>query len=70
MGEQGVLQGESLCVVPVLRISIVEVLLPSFTTWGMPVSKSRTQLHRDGFRPRALSLVTSLEGTIVFSCCR
>ena len=25
----------------------------------------RTQLHREGFRPRALSLVVSLEGTMV-----
>ena len=27
--------------------------------------KSRTQLHRAGFRPRALSLTMSLEGTMV-----
>jgi hypothetical protein len=49
------------CGAPVLRISEVEVLFPTFTTWGQPVSKSRTQLHRAGFRPR----VMSLEGTIV-----
>ena len=39
--------------VPVLRTSEVEVLFPTFTTWGRRVKKSRTQLHRAGFRPRA-----------------
>jgi hypothetical protein len=31
------------CGVPVLRICEVEVLIPTFTTWGRPVRKSRTQ---------------------------
>ena len=31
------------CGAPVLRISEVEVLFPTFTTWGRPVRKSRTQ---------------------------
>ena len=39
------------CGAPVLRISEVEVLFPTFTTWGQPVRKSRTQLHKAGFRP-------------------
>ena len=50
-----------------LRISEVEVLFPTFTTWGRPVRKSRTQLHRAGFRPRAPSLMISLEGTMVLN---
>ena len=45
------------CGAPVLRISEVEVLFPTFTTWGLPFKKSRTQLHRAGFRPRAQSLI-------------
>jgi hypothetical protein len=53
------------CGSPVLRISEVEVLFPSFTTWGEPNRMSRTQLHRAGFRSRALSLMMSLEGTMV-----
>jgi hypothetical protein len=36
----------------VVRISKVEMLFPTFTTWGQPIRKSRTQLHRAGFRPR------------------
>ena len=55
------------CGAPVLRISEVEVLFPTFTTWGLPVRKSRTQLLRVGFRPRALSLMMSLEGTMVLN---
>ena len=51
------------CGAPVLKISVTEVLLPTFTTWGNPVRMSRNQFHREGFRPRALSLVMSLEGT-------
>ena len=50
---------------PVLRIREVEVLFPSFITWGWHVRKSRTQLHRAGFRPRPPSLLMSLEGTMV-----
>ena len=45
--------------------SEVEVLFPTFTTWGWPARKSRTQLHRAGFRPSASSLMVSLEGTMV-----
>jgi hypothetical protein len=30
-----------------------------------PVRKSRTQLHKMGFRPRAPNLRMSLEGTVV-----
>ena len=53
------------CGAPVLRISVAEGLLPNFTTLGWLVRKSRTQLHRAGFRPRAPSLMMSLEGTMV-----
>ena len=41
------------CGAPVLRTSEVIVLFPTFTTWGRPVRKYRTQLHRAGFRSRA-----------------
>jgi hypothetical protein len=47
---------------PVLRVSVGEVLLPTFTIWGW---EFRIQLHREGFIPEALSLVTSLEDTRV-----
>ena len=48
------------CGAPVLRISKVEVLFPTFTTRGRPVRKSRTEVHRVEFRPRARSLLVSL----------
>jgi hypothetical protein len=51
--------GTQSCGAPVLRISVTEELFPTFTTWGRPIRKFRTQLHRVGFRPRALSLVIS-----------
>jgi hypothetical protein len=52
----------------VLRVSVAEVMLPTLTTWGRPVRKSRIQLQREVFSPRVLtSLVTSLEGTIVLN---
>ena len=50
-----------------LRISEVELLFPAFPTLGWPVRKSRTQLHREEFRPRASSLMMSLEGTMVLN---
>ena len=53
------------CGAPVLRVSEVEMLFPTFTTWGRHGRKSRTQLHRAVFRPRASSLMMSLEGTMV-----
>ena len=53
------------CGVPVLKVSEVEMLFPTITTWGRSVRKSRTQMHREGFSPRALSLVMSLEGTML-----
>ena len=34
---------------------------------GWPVRKSRTQFQRAGFRPRASSLMMSLEGTMVLN---
>jgi hypothetical protein len=53
------------CGAPVWRISEVEGLFTTFTTRGRPIRKSRTQLHGAGFRPRAPSLLMSLEGTVV-----
>ena len=50
-----------------LRISMVDVLLPTFTTWERPIRKSRIQLQREVFSPRVLSLVMSFEGTILLN---
>ena len=55
------------CGAPVLRISVADVLLPAFTTWGRPVRKSRMQLQREVFSSRILSLVMSFEGTMVLN---
>ena len=52
---------------PMLRVSVEEVLLPILTACGLPVRKSRIQMLRVKSRPRALSLVASLEGTIVLN---
>ena len=48
-------------------ISVVDVLLPTLTTWGWPVRKSMIQLQREVFSPRFLSLVMSFEGTTVLN---
>ena len=50
-----------------LRISIADVLLPTLTSWGLPVRKSRIQLQREVFSPRVLSLVMSFVGTMVLN---
>ena len=52
---------------PVLRISIADVLLPTFTTWVRPVRKSRIQMQREVFSPRILRVVMSFEGTMVLN---
>jgi hypothetical protein len=65
MGEQGVQEEEHPPLWgPRLRISMAEVLLPTFTTWGRTVRNSRTQLDREGFRPRVMSLVMSLKAEL------
>jgi hypothetical protein len=50
-----------------LRISMVDVLLPTLTTWGQPVRKSGIQLQREVLSPRVLSLVMTFEGTMVLN---
>ena len=50
-----------------LRISVADVLLPTLTTWGKPVRKSRIQLQREVFSPWVLSLVMSFVGTVVLN---
>jgi hypothetical protein len=55
------------CGAPVLRISVADVLLPTLTTWGWPVRKSRIQLQREVFSHRVLSLVMCFEGTMVLN---
>jgi hypothetical protein len=52
---------------PVLRISLADVLLPSLTTWGQHVRKSRIQLQREVFSPRFFSLVKGFQGTMVLN---
>jgi hypothetical protein len=46
IGEQGVKEGTEHAALrsPVLGISVADVLLPTLTTWGWPVRKSRIQL--------------------------
>ncbi|XP_071217763.1 E3 ubiquitin-protein ligase RNF138-like isoform X1 [Salvelinus alpinus] len=61
MGEQGVPEGAE------HAPSEVEMLFPTFTTWGQSVRKSRTQLHRTGLRRRSSILMMSLEGTMVLN---
>jgi hypothetical protein len=67
MGEQGVQEGTLHTPLrePALRISVADVLLPTLTTWGQPIRKSRIQLQREVFCPRVLSLVISFEGTMI-----
>ena len=52
------------CGAPVLRISGA---FPTFTTWGRPVIKSRTQFYRAVSRPGVSSFMLSFEGTIVLN---
>ena len=52
---------------PMLRIRVADVFLPTLTTWGQPVRKSRIQLQREVFSPRILSLAMSFEGTMVLN---
>ena len=59
VGIQGVQEAHP-CGAPVLRICVEEVMLPTFTPWVRPVRKCRTHLHREEFRPRAVSFVMSL----------
>ena len=69
MSEQGVLEGTEHALLrdPVLRISETDVLLPTLTTWGRSVRKSRIQLQREVFSPRVLSLVMGFESTVVLN---
>ncbi len=55
------------CGAPVFRMRVDEVCQPTLTTWGLPVRKSRTHMHREVFNLRSLSFVMSLEGTMVLN---
>ena len=48
-----------------LRIRLEEIMLLTFTAWGLRTRKSRTQLHREEFSPRVVSFMMSLDGTMV-----
>jgi hypothetical protein len=50
------------CGAPVLRISGLEMLFPTFTTWGRPFRKSRTQLHRDLVENQGLEIIDEFGG--------
>ena len=56
VGEQGVQEGTKYTPLrdPVLKISVADMLLPTRTTRGRPVRKSRIQLQGEVFRPRVL----------------
>ena len=71
--EQGVQEGTKHASLRGLRVEgqRADLLLPTLTTWGRPVRKSRIQLQREVFNPR-VSLVMNLEGTMVLNaelCC-
>jgi hypothetical protein len=51
----------------VLRVSVADVLLPTLTTLGWPVRKISIQLKREVCSPKVLSLVLSLQGTVLLS---
>jgi hypothetical protein len=57
MGEQRVQEGAEHA--PLWGPSVEDQLFHTFTIWGW--LKSRTQLHRAGFRHRAMILMMSLE---------
>jgi hypothetical protein len=61
MSDQSVQEGT------MLRISVADVLLPTLTTWGRPVRKSRIQLQMEVFSTTVLNLVMSFEGTMVMN---
>ncbi len=46
------------------RVMELEVNWPIFTTWGLPVRKSWIQSQSEEFRPRSVSLITSLMGLL------
>ena len=66
VSEQGV-QEESNLRGPELRFSMADVLWPTLTTCEQSVRKSRIQLQREMFSPTVLSIVMSLEGTMVLN---
>ena len=55
------------CAALVFRIRVADVLLPTLTTWGRHIRKSKIQLHRKVFSPRVLSLVMSFVGIMVLN---
>jgi hypothetical protein len=68
VGEQGIQEGTKYTPLgaPVLRIRVSDVL-PTLTTWGRPIRKTRIQLQREVFSPRVLSLVMSFVGTMMLN---
>ena len=51
------------CGDPVLRISEVEVLFPTFTTWG----EASQEVAQGGVQTQGPSLMMNLEGTMVLN---
>ena len=60
MVEQGVQEG-------IKHAPLTGHLLPTLTTWGRPVRKSRNQLKKEMFSPSDLSVVISFQGTMVLN---
>ena len=52
---------------PVLTVLVPDVRVPTLTVWGLSVRKSRTQLQREGVRPRMRSFSASLVGWTVLN---
>ena len=50
---------------PCVEVSMADVLLPTLTNWERPVRMSNMQLQREVFSSRVVSLVISLEGTVL-----
>ena len=62
VGDQGVLEGTKHAPLKGPRVEDQRGMcccLPTLTTWGRSVKKSRIQLQREVFSPRVLSLVMS-----------
>ena len=55
------------CEAQLLMVSEVEMLFPTFTTWGAARQEVQDPLAQGGLRPRVSSLMMSLEGTMVLN---
>jgi hypothetical protein len=56
------------CGAPVLKISEVEVLFPTFTTWGQPVTEVQDPVAQDGVQTQGPELNDELGGYYGVEC--